>query len=293
MRIARSAFIFCCSLLLTSTMASPVLAGPAPASPAPKSSLAPKSNPAPMSKRPALNDNPQIRRNDIDSTIAWTQAAKESQDQVRRVLVKVLQGTPKPTTPYELSADEAVSDDVGAKAGMVKGTQRWVPIAARADREYQVVGDETDESSVETSDEVVSRVFEIQVALNGTLGLTTGLATKSDKPHIVELQGAMGVEQSAIPVVDSTKIDSGDTGRAPEQPMTLLRIYVVDPDLETQVRKLHKETGAFPGFGPTQVLADHPDELRAIVISYYGPKNDVEALARKIDVAALRRLLPS
>ena len=78
-----------------------------------------------------------------------------------------------------------------------------------------------------------------------------------------------------------------------EEPMTLLRIYVVDPDLETHVRKLQKETGAFPGFGPTQVLADHPDELRAIVISYYGPKNDVEAIARKIDVAALRRLLPS
>ena len=271
MRIAPSALIFYCSMLLTLTTTSPEAA-----SPPPKSARAP------------LNDNPQIRRNDVDSSIAWTEAVKESQDQVRRTLTKVLQATPKPSNPYELSADEEVSDNVGAKTGLVKGTQRWVPIVARADREYQVVGDETDEG-----DEVTSKVVEIQVALNATLGLTTGIASKSDKPHIVELQGAMAVEQSAIPIVDSTRVDSGDPEHAPEEPMTLLRIYVVDPDLETHVRKLQKETGAFPGFGPTQVLADHPDELRAIVISYYGPKSDVEGIAKKIDVAALRRLLPS
>jgi len=94
-------------------------------------------------------------------------------------------------------------------------------------------------------------------------------------------------------VVDSTRIDRGDAGPAPEDPMTLIRIYVVDPDLETHVRKLQKETGAFPGFGPAQVLADHPDEIRSIVISFYGPKSDVEAIARKVDIAALRKLLPS
>ena len=282
MRIAPSALIFCCSMLLTLTTTSPEAANPTPKEAA---------NPTPKSARTPLNDNPQIRRNDVDSSIAWTEAVKESQDQVRRTLTKVLQATPKPSTPYELSADEAVSDNVGAKTGLVKGTQRWVPIVARADREYQVVGDETDET--DEGSEVDSKIFEIQVALNGTLGLTTGIASKSDKPHIVELQGAMAVEQSAIPLVDSTRVKSGDPEHAPEEPMTLLRIYVVDPDLETHVRKLQKETGAFPGFGPTQVLADHPDELRAIVISYYGPKSDVEGIAKKIDVAALRRLLPS
>jgi hypothetical protein len=238
----------------------------------------------PNSTRPPLNDNPQVRRNNVDSTIAWSAAVKESQDLVRKQLVKVLQATPKPTIPY-VPADEVPSEEVGAKTGMVKGTQQWVPIEARAAREYQTGGDEEDEAS--------SKFLEIQVALNSTLGLTTGLATKSDKPHIMELEGAMAVEQSTIPLVDSTRVDDGDTERAPEEPMTLLRIYVVDPDLETHVRKLHKETGAFPGFGATQVLADHPDEIRSIVISYYGPKSDVQAIARKIDVAALRKLLPS
>ena len=278
MRLAPHAFVFCCSVLLTLTVTPSISAdsNPKPTPPA-----------ARQAARTPINDNPQIRRNNIDSTIVWTPAVKESQNQVRRTLVKVLQATPKPTVPYEPSSEE-VSDDVGDKTGMVKGTQHWVPIEARADREYQVAGDEEGEG-----DEVASKVFEIQVALNSTLGLTTGLATKSEKPHIVEIEGAVAVQQSAIPLVDSTQVNSGDTGRAPEEPMTLLRIYVVDPDLETNVRKLQKETGAFPGFGPTQVLADHPDELRSIVISFYGPRNDVEAIARKIDLAALRKLLPS
>jgi hypothetical protein len=269
MRFTPNAFILLCTIALTLAIVSPTSADTKP-------------NPTPT--RPPVNDNPQVRRNNVDSTIAWSTAVKESQDQVRKLLGKVFQATPKPAIPYA-PADEEVSENVGAKTGMVKGTQHWVPIEARAAREYQAGGDEESEDS--------PKFLEIQVALNSTLGLTTGLATKSDKPHIMEIEGAMAVEQSTIPFVDSTRVDGGDTGRAPEEPMTLLRIYVVDPDLETHVRKLQKETGTFPGFGPAQVLADHPDEIRSIVISYYGPKSDVQAIARKIDVAALRKLLPS
>lgn len=267
MRFTPSAFIYLSTIILGLSVASQAPADTKP-------------NPT----RPPLNDNPQVQRNNIDSTVTWSTAVKESQDQVRKLLIKVFQATPKPTIPY-VPADEVVSEEVGAKTGMVKGTQHWVPIEARAAREYQAGGDEESEAA--------SKFLEIQVALNSTLGLTTGLATKSDKPHIMEIEGAMAVEQSTIPLVDSTQVDDGDTERAPEEPMTLLRIYVVDPDLETHVRRLQKETGAFPGFRPTQVLADHPDEIRSIVISYYGPKSDVQAIARKIDVAALRKLLPS
>ncbi len=276
MRNARSAFLSCCSMLFALTITPPVSADPN----TPPGSA--DSKPAPA--RPAMNQIPQVRRNNVDSTIAWTAAVKESQVQVKRQLVKVLQATPRPTAPYE-PADEEVSEEVGAKTGMVKGTQHWVPIEARAEREYQAAGDEEDDAN--------AKFLEIQVALNSTLGLTTGLATKSEKPHIMEIEGAMAVAQSAIPVVDSTRVDRDDKGRAPEDPMTLIRIYVVDPDLEANVRKLQKETGAFPGFGPAQVLADHPDEIRSIVISFYGPKSDVEAIAKKVDVAALRKLLPS
>jgi hypothetical protein len=101
----------------------------------------------------------------------------------------------------------------------------------------------------------------------------------------------VAVEQTSIPAVDSTQVQD-DPNRQPDEPMTLLRLYLVDPDLETHVLKLQTETSAFPGFGPSQVLANHPDELRSIVISFYGPKGDVEALAKRVDIAALRRLLP-
>jgi len=281
MRLAPSAFISCCSLLLTLIVTSPASADS-------KKPAAPTSPASPTRRAPS--DNPQVQRNNIDSTIAWTDAAKEYQDIVRKMLVKVLQATPKPSVPYALS-DEEVRDEVGAKTGMVKGTQHWVPIEARGNREYMTGGNEENDNDneIESEDGPAAKIFDIQVALNSTRGLTTGIATKSDKAHIKEIEGAVAVEQSAIPFVDSTQVDSG---RAPEEPMTLLRIYVVDPDLETQVRKVQKETGGFPGFGPTQVLADHPDELRSIVISYYGPKKDVDAIARKIDMAALRRLLP-
>lgn len=278
MRHTPHAFIFCCSMLLALTAATQVSADP-------------------NATRPVPNLNPQVQRNNVDSTVAWTDAVKESKDQLRKLLGKVILATPKPAIPYALSEDN-VSDEVGAKAGMVKGTQRWVPIEAWGAREYQAGGDpatdlgELSESLGDEEDSGDSKFLEIQVALNGTRGLTSGLASKSDKPHLVEIEGAVAVQQTAIPIVDSTKVGRDDAEHKPEEPMTLLRLYFVDPDLATHVLKLQKETSSFPGFGPSQVLADHPDEVRSIVISFYGPKSDVEALARKVDLAALRKLLP-
>jgi hypothetical protein len=275
MRYAAYAFAFCFSMLLPlTTMAAPADSKAAPTGSKPDSSRA----------RANAKLNPQVTRNSIDSTtVSWTDAMKESQTEVKRLLTKVLQATPKPTAPYAPS-EESPSDEVAAKAGMVKGTQRWVPIEAWTQREYEAVGPEEDEDAA-------VKFLEIQIALNGTRGLTSGIATKSDKPHMVTIDGAVAVEQTSIPVVDSTQAQV-DPSQQPDEPMTLLRLYFVDPDLETHVRKLQTETSAFPGFGPFQVLADHPDELRSIVISFYGPKSDVEALAKRIDVAALRRLLP-
>jgi hypothetical protein len=267
MRYAANAFFFCCSMLvaLATTAAA---ADPKPATPAP----------------PANQKlNPQVTRNSVDSTVSWTDAATESQSAVKKLLTKILMSTPKPAAPYAPSEDPP-TDGIAAKAGMVKGTQQWVPLEAWARRQYEAASPDEDEDAP-------IKFVEIQVALNGTRGLTTGIATKSDKPHIVEIGGAVAVEQTSVPPVDSTQVQD-DPNRVPDEPMSLLRLYLVDPDLETHVRKLQTETSAFPGFGPSQVLANHPDELRSIVISFYGPKSDVEALAKKVDIAALRRLLP-
>lgn len=285
MRLAPLAFL-CCLLALAATKPASADSKPAPAG----------SKPLPAGSK--LNVNPQVQRNNVDSTVSWTDAVKASQDQLMKVLTKILQATPKPTTPFQL-ADQEPSDAVSPKTGMVKGTQRWVPIEAWAQREYETgvgAGDNSDnDDAADLSPDdntAASKFLEVQVALNGTRGLTSGLATKSDKPHIVEVEGAVAVEQTAIPIVDSTQVHQDGSEKAPLEPMTLYRLYVVDSDLETHVRKLQTETSSFPGFGPAQVLADHPDELRSIVISFYGPKSDVETLVKKLDVAALRRLLP-
>ncbi len=293
MRLTPHAFIFCCSMLLALAAAEPAAAASKPDST--------------RSTRSTPNLNPQVQRNNVDSTVSWTDAVKASQDLVMKLLVKILQATPKPSTPFQLAEQEPV-DEVSHKTGMVRGTQRWVPIEGWAQREYETgaetgnpgdtgdngdTGDLGEVGGIGADDDTAgSKFLEIQVALNGTRGLTSGLATKSDKPHLVEIEGALAVEQTSIPVADSTHVKNDDSRRAPEEPMTLYRLYLVDPDLEIHVRKLQKETSSFPGFGPSQVLADHPDELRSIVISFYGPKSDVETLARKIDISALRRLLP-
>jgi len=267
MRYAALAFTSCISMLLT----------------LPATAATTGSKPDSLRSQANQKINPQVTRNNVDSTTSWTDAMKESQAQLKKLLTKVLMATPKPEAPYA-PAEETPSDQVAAKAGMVKGTQRWVPIEAWAQREYEATGSEMDEDAV-------AKFLDIQIALNGTRGLTSGIATKSDKPHVVPMDGVVAVQQTSLPVVDSTKVQGDDPQHQADEPMTLLRLYFVDPDLEAHVLKLQTETSAFPGFGPTQVLADHPDELRSIVISFYGPKRDVDALAKRIDVSALRRLL--
>ncbi|HEY6221686.1 MAG TPA: hypothetical protein VIX13_04040, partial [Candidatus Eisenbacteria bacterium] len=73
MRIAASAFISCCSVLVALTVIS---AAPA--------------DPTLISTRPPLNDNPLIQRNNVDSTIAWTAAPPEVQERIKKLLAKVL-----------------------------------------------------------------------------------------------------------------------------------------------------------------------------------------------------------
>ena len=231
---------------------------------------------------------PQVRRNDVDSTISWTPATPEARAMIKKTLARVLMATPKPSPPLapaeEDAADDSASQTVGTKTGMIKGTQRWVPLDGKAERNYQA-------PTSEDEDSFSAKFLEIVVAANSTRGLSLGIASRSDKPHILEVPGAVGVEQSTVLGPDSGKTDADAGDHAHDEPIVLLRVYIVDSDLENQIRKLQKEAGGFPAFAPTQVLADHPDELRSIVVQFYGSKSDVDAAARKIDVPSLRRFL--
>ena len=217
-----------------------------------------------------------------DTTAAWTEAAPEYVDRLKKRLARVVLALPRPELPYQLEEDGA-SENISAWAGLIKGTHLWAPIEALSGRDFEALPIREEEDGY--------RAIEMMVALNGVRGLSTGLASKSEKPQLFDLAGTVSVGQSTIVRVDSTRAGLAPEERTPREPITLLRVYIVDPDLEAKIRQIFKKSGGFPAFSPTQVPAAHPDMVRSIVVELFGPKSDVEATARKIDVAAVRKLL--
>lgn len=217
-----------------------------------------------------------------DSTAAWTRAAPENIDRLKKRLARVVLTVPRPELPYQL-AEEGASENISAWAGLIKGTHLWAPIEALSSRDFQALPTRQEEDDY--------RAMEVMVALNGVRGLSTGLAGKSEKPQLFELPGTVSVVQSTIAGVDSARAEQAPEERAPKEQITLLRVFIVDPDLEAKIRQNFKESGGFPAFGPTQVPAASSDMVRSIVVELFGPKSDVEVTARKIDVAAVRKLL--
>lgn len=217
-----------------------------------------------------------------DSTVSWTEAPAETKDRVQKRLSRIVLGIPRPPAPYELAEDGA-TDEISAYTGLIKGTPRWAPLEAWAGREFHAL------PASEEGGEY--RTMEILVALNGVRGLSLGLASKSDKPHLFDVPGALAIEQSTVGGVDTTRADLAPEERTTAEPITLLRVYVVGPRHEARLREEFGKAGGFPAFGPGQLSSDHPDMVRSIVAEFFGAKSDVEGLAKKIDVAGLRKLL--
>jgi hypothetical protein len=217
-----------------------------------------------------------------DTTAAWTEAAPENVDRLKKRLGRVVLALPRPDLPYQLAEDGA-SENVSAWAGLIKGTRLWAPIEALSGRDFEALPIREEEDGY--------RALDMMVTLNGVRGLSTGIASKSEMPQLFDLGGTVSVVQSTIGGVDSTRAELAPEERRPREPIILLRVYIVDPDLEAKIRQIFKESGGFPAFGPTQVPAAHTDMVRSIVVELFGPKSDVEATARKIDVGAVRKLL--
>ncbi len=217
-----------------------------------------------------------------DTTVSWTAAAPETRDRMKKRLGKIVFAAPRPPMPYQ-PAEDGTSEGISEFTGIVKGTPRWAPIEAWSERDFQAAPSNVEEGEY--------RVLEVLVALNGVRGLSTGIASKSDKPHLFDLPGALAIEQSTIGGIDTTRTDLAPEEKPPQEPITLLRVYIVGSNLEDQVRQRFQKSGGFPSFTPGQLPSDHPDMVRSIVVEYYGPMSDVESLARKIDVPGLRKLM--
>jgi len=216
-----------------------------------------------------------------DSTVSWTKAAQETRDQMSKRLSKIVFNIPRPPAPFQL-AEDGSSETVSEYTGLIQGTPRWAPIEAWAERDFQALPTNSEEGEY--------RTVEIMVALNGVRGLSTGIASKADKPHLYTLAGALAVEQSTVGA-DSTHIEVAPDQRTTLEPITLLRVYLVGSILESQLRAKFGTSGGYPGFKAGQLPSDHPDTVRTIIVELYGAKSDVESLANRIDVPMLRRLL--
>lgn len=205
-----------------------------------------------------------------------TPASKADRDRVRAQLAAAERALPKPSSSFRLAA-EGEERGVGADAGKLDAPGSWSPIQAWTSRIYETRAGQKEE-----------RTIEVNLALNGERGLSSGLASVGGEVRIVPLKGALAVRQSIIGAEDGSRVAlpvASGTG------LTLVRIYVVPPALESRLRGTVEATEQLPVLDDTHVTAGRPDAIAAIIVEIRGEGRDVNALVPKVGVAALRQLL--
>ncbi|MGE5178939.1 MAG: hypothetical protein ACM3PF_07610 [Bacteroidota bacterium] len=183
----------------------------------------------------------------------------------------------------------SITSQSDAEAAWEDGRGGWrAPVAARAERLYYKgetpEGDEGPPS------------FEQRVFVNSEIALPTGLESEGAPPRDFPMRGAAavlvttaGAEESA----EGTPSPGGrlalplPPGRAATAP-AIVRVLLADPALERAFR----EAGATGRLTlPTRRPPARAGTVETLVVELYGGRRDVEAMARRIPVAALRRLL--
>jgi hypothetical protein len=205
-----------------------------------------------------------------------TPASKADRDRVRAKLTAAERALPKPSSSFRLAA-EGEERGVGADAGKLDAPDSWSPIQAWTSRTYETRSGEDEE-----------RTIEVNLALNGQRGLSSGLASVGGEVRIVALKGALAVRHSIIGAEDGSRVAlpvSSGTG------LTLVRIYVVPPALESRLRRAAEATEQLPVLDDTHVTASRPDAIAAVIVEIRGEGRDVDALVPKVGVASLRQLL--
>lgn len=222
----------------------------------------------------------QAAPTDEAPTYATLPATDAERTSVQRTLLSVVSSLPAPATGFRLAADGA-SEEIGRVVLKLEGgKQPWGPLDASAERIY----DRTDASDDE------DRTLEVRVSVNGTKGLSTGLASVGGTPHPFTVAGAFALEQNLIGADDSggrvaIPVDPSQA----ERTVALLRIYIVPKALEERLRSMAKGSEDFPPFDSSFVPSSKRANVRSLVVEIHGQKRDVEAYARRVHAADLRR----
>jgi hypothetical protein len=210
-----------------------------------------------------------------------TPATRETRDRLRAKLKKAERALPKPPSVFRL-APEGEERGVGTEVGKLDAPGSWNPVEAWLSRTYET----------RTASEEGDRSLEIHLALNGTRGISPGLASVGGEARIVPMKGALAVRQTTIGAEEGSRValpvDPEEAGRA----LTLVRVYVAGPDLEARLRSVVERTGELPVIDVTHVTAQRPDSVALIVVEIRGERRDVDALVPRVGVPALRRILP-
>ncbi|HET9253529.1 MAG TPA: hypothetical protein VFP58_15555 [Candidatus Eisenbacteria bacterium] len=234
-----------------------------------------------MPSRPNAQDAPSkgLPVGDDAPVVLRTPATQADRDRVRARLASAERALPKPSSTFRL-APEGEERRVGADAGKLDAPDGWNPIPAWLSRSY--------ETRTASEDE---RTLEINLALNGERGLSTGLATVGGAVQILDRKGALFVRQSILGAEEGSRVAVPLSPEDSKRALTLVRAYVVPPDLESGLRKRVQQTEDLPRLGDGDVTSSRPDGIAAIIVEIRGERRDVDALAPRIDIAALRKLV--
>jgi hypothetical protein len=158
------------------------------------------------------------------------------------------------------------------------------PVSARAERVYDPAGGDAADAPPP---------FEERVFVNAEVALPTGLASEAGATRAFPVPGAA----AALVTMAGTERAKGarggrmalplPAGRAAVAP-AILRVLLADPALERAYREA-ADSGRLAR--PARRLPARAGTVETLVVELYGGRRDVEAMARRIPVAALRRLL--
>jgi hypothetical protein len=203
---------------------------------------------------------------------------------LRRSLREAQGLIPAPEKPYTLHAEETKLE-LESTAPWDAGSKTWTrPARATAESYYDVPDDAP---GVSAEHHAFLGPIEVSVELNGEPRFAD-LASEGGPPTLLPLKDGTAVEVSAIvPGAVQGRV-AAMTPLQSEYRLTALTVFVGDPGAEANIRYAVKKWSS-PRIATGRT--NDPAEVHLIAVRIHGPRKPAEALARRIPVGSLRRLL--